>query len=413
MSQFENTFTIIDVWSHTIKALISSFDEDNVMNVIWVWSTPSLAIRKWNILDMEEFKKNIDTALSQAEQMAWEQVSTVYISLSGTSIWVINSNWIIAIPNEEITQDDIDRVLNMAENWVDLSNKTLLKIVPESFSIDLEENIKTPIWMTWKKLEVKAHMFYISSNVLNNIKKWIDDVWVDVLWIYPNIITAQEAVLSRRKKELWSVCIDIWATTTDICVYEEWVMKFASVIPIWWEHVTSDIALWWRVLIDTAEVLKTNYTDVNICKDKELKPEEINLSEINPVETWKIEDKYLSEIARARYEEIFYYVNVELKKIWKDWMLPEWAVIIWWWAKIRWLSTLAKKILRLPVTIWIAENVNNIWWTNLDDPIFVPIIWTTLFIERYWDDTPSWISFNISIKWFIDSIKKLWRKIFS
>jgi len=152
---------------------------------------------------------------------------------------------------------------------------------------------------------------------------------------------------------------------------------------------------------------------VNICKDKELEPNEINLSEINPVETWKIEDKYLSEIVRARYEEIFYYINIELKKIWKDWMLPEWAVIIWWWAKIRWLSTLAKRILRLPVTIWIAENVNNIWWTNLDDPIFVPIIWTTLFVERYGDDNSSWINFNFSLNWFVDSVKKLWRKIFS
>lgn len=57
--------------------------------------------------------------------------------------------------------------------------------------------------------------------------------------------------------------------------------------------------------------------------------------------------KYLSEIIRARHSEIFYFVNNELKKIGKDGMLPEGAVITGGGAKVRDMNELAKEVLRL------------------------------------------------------------------
>jgi cell division ATPase FtsA len=46
--------------------------------------------------------------------------------------------------------------------------------------------------MTARKLEVRANIFSIGTNVLNNIKKAISDVGIEVLDIYPNIISAPE-----------------------------------------------------------------------------------------------------------------------------------------------------------------------------------------------------------------------------
>ncbi len=50
-------------------------------------------------------------------------------------------------------------------------NRTILKVVPESFGLDLESGIKNPIGMSGKKLEVRSHIVSIGSNVLANIKK--------------------------------------------------------------------------------------------------------------------------------------------------------------------------------------------------------------------------------------------------
>lgn len=215
------TFTAIDIGTSKIKTVIATFTEDKKLRVLGVGVAKSNGIRKGNIIDMDEFKKNIDDSLAEAERMTGEQVSAIYLSLSGTNIDVITNTGIISVPHAEVSEDDVNRVLDMSQNGVDLMNKVVLKVIPESFTLDHESGVKNPIGMSAKKLEVRSHIFCISSNILSNIKKGIYDVGVDILDIYPNIIAAPEAVLSKRQKELGVVCIDIGASTTDIAVYEE------------------------------------------------------------------------------------------------------------------------------------------------------------------------------------------------
>ena len=272
---------------------------------------------------MDEFKKNVDTSLSEAEKMTGEQAGSVFVCVSGTSIETLVSSGIVAIPHTEVSEDDVNRALDMSQNGTELLNRTVLKVIPESFALDNESGIKNPIGMAAKKLEVRSHIFSIGENVLGNIKKGIYDVGVDIADVYPNIITAPEAVLSRRQKELGVVVIDIGASTTNVAVYEEGSLVFATVVPIGGEHVTSDVAIGSRVSIDLAERLKVEYGDTAFTKDEKAKDEEIQLSKLSKNETSVISKKYLSEIVRARYAEIFYYVNAELKKIGKDGMLPE------------------------------------------------------------------------------------------
>lgn len=403
------TFTAIDIGSNKIKTIIWSFSEDKKLRVLWVWVVPSKAVRKWNILDMEEFKKNINDSLEEAEKMTGEQISHAYLTLSWTWISVDTNKWIIAVLDHEITEDDVNRGLDMAQNWVDLQNKVVLKVIPETFSVDFETWIKNPIWMNAKKLEVIAHIFSIWANVLNNIKKWIYDNGVEIIDIYPWLITSPEAVLTKRQKELGVVCIDVWANTTDFAVYEEWVLIYSWVIPLGWENVTSDIALCSRISIDLAEKLKLEYWDVNFCKIDKKKDEEIDLEKISKNDSGKISMNFLSEVVRARYSEIFYFITWELKKIGKDWMLPEWAVLTWGWAKIKWILELSKEILRLPSTIGLPEDSDFISWTSVSDPQFSSVIWTLVLSQRY--TASRWPRLNINIWWFMGSIKRLFWKI--
>lgn len=71
----------------------------------------------------------------------------------------------------EVTEEDVNRALDMSQNGIDTMNRTILKVVPESFGLDLEIGIKNPVGMSGKKLEVRSHIISIGSNVLANIKK--------------------------------------------------------------------------------------------------------------------------------------------------------------------------------------------------------------------------------------------------
>lgn len=141
-------------------------------------------------------------------------------------------------------------------------NRTVLKVIPESFGLDLENGIKNPVGMSGKKLEVRSHIISMGSNILSNIRKGVTDVGVEIMDIYPNVLAAGEATLSRRQKELGVVALDIGSSSTNIAVYEEGSLIFAGVIPLGGEHVTSDLALGLRISIDTAEKLKIEYGDL-------------------------------------------------------------------------------------------------------------------------------------------------------
>lgn len=141
---------------------------------------------------------------------------------------------------------------------------------------------------------------------------------------YPNILASGEAMLSRRQRELGVVAVDIGSSATNVAVYEEGSLIYAAVVPIGGEHVTSDLALGLRISIDTAERLKLEYGDLNfgdgMANDYD---EEIDLSKLSGVDTISISRKFMNDIIRARYEEIFHHITMELKNVGRDGMLPE------------------------------------------------------------------------------------------
>jgi len=406
---FENTITSIDIWSSKIRTVVWSFikEENNNLIVLWVWVSQSTAIRKWNILDMQDFMDNLDKSLIDAEKMSWEQITWAYLSLNSSSFDIIHSKWVIAISWDEITKEDVERVLDMAKSQSELPNKDILKVIPEYFVVDLEDWVKNPIGMTARKLEVVAHIFTINTNILNNIKKAVSEVGIEILDIYPNLLNSPEWVLTKRQKELWVVCIDIWASTTWVTVYEEWVLIHSALIPLGWDNVTNDIALWARVSIDIAEKLKIEYSEI-YSEDMKIKEKELDFRKLWFNDDWSITLEYLSSIVWARYEEILQYVKSELKLVWKDGMLPEWAVMVWWASKQKWLLELAKTVFRLPTFIAtpiINDELVDVW---VNDPSFSAVIWNLILANKYWIEHSH---FSINLKWFYDSIIKIFKKI--
>jgi len=169
----ENIITSIDIGTSKIRTLTGSFYENSKrdFHILGIGVSDSHAIRKGNILDMEEFKSNLDSSLEEAEKMSGEPVTGVNISLNSSSFDVVTSKGIIAVSGDEISQDDIERVLEMARNGVDLPNREILKVVPDYFIVDLEEGVKNPVGMSARKLEVVANIFSMNKNIYGNICK--------------------------------------------------------------------------------------------------------------------------------------------------------------------------------------------------------------------------------------------------
>lgn len=405
-------FVAIDIGSSKIKTIIGEWDTNKELRILGVWVSESRGIRKGNILDMDEFKANLDTALGEAEKMTWEQVSHVTLWISGVHIDVVQKTGTIPVTGTQVEEEDVQRALDMSQNWVDLMNRTVLKVIPENFWLDLENGIKNPIWMNGKKLEVKSHIISIGSNILLNIQKWVYDVGVEIMDTYPNLLAVGESTLTRRQKELGVVVLDIGASATNMAVYEEGSLIYATVIPIGGELVTSDIALGLRISIDTAEKIKIEYWDLNFGYDRsEDYDEEIDLSKISHIDTLAVSQKFLNEIITARYEEILSKVSLELKKIGRDWMLPEWIVLTGWASKMLGLTDLAREYLRLPANIGYPDMVESISGTSISDPMYTSVVGTMLLIQKYGTSKKPF-KFQFNPKNLYTSLKNFLKRIF-
>ncbi|MDP2091127.1 MAG: cell division protein FtsA [Candidatus Gracilibacteria bacterium] len=405
-----NTITTIDIGSSKIRTVIGYFDSENKDNfhILGVGLSNSNAIRKGNILDMEEFKNNLDASLAEAEKMAGEQVNGAYISFNSSSFEIYRNKGVVAVTGGEISEDDIDRALEMAKNGVDLPNKEILKVIPEHFSVDLEEGIKNPIGMSARKLEVVSNIFSMNLNVLNNIRKAISDIGIEIYDIYPNLLSSPEGVLSKRQKELGVVCIDIGASTTGLTLYENGVLNYSSIIPIGGDNVTNDIALGLRTSTVVAEKIKIDYAELNLERDENYVDHEFDLRELNMGEEGLVSRVYLSRIVTARYEEILYFVREELKKVGRDGMLPEGAVCVGGGVKMRGFVNLSKKNLKLPVFIGTPVSKDELVDSSISDPVFAAVIGTMILSNLYGTNS-NLFTFNIS--GFIESLKKMFKKL--
>ncbi|MBC7498631.1 cell division protein FtsA [Candidatus Gracilibacteria bacterium] len=402
-------FVAIDIGSNRIKVVIGEWNERKELRILGVGVADSQGIRKGNILDMEAFKMNLDSALGEAEKMTGEQFSHVCLGLSGIHIDIAGRGAIVPVAGIEVTEEDVNRALDMCQNGLDTMNRTVLKVVPESFGLDLESGIKNPVGMSGKKLEVRSHIVSIGSNVLANIKKGVLDVGVEIMDIYPNILAVGEATLTKRQKELGVVVVDMGSSSTNVAIYEEGALIYAGVLPIGGEHVTSDLALGLRISIDTAEQLKLNYGDLTIREGKST-DEEIDLSKISNSESMSISRKFMNEIIQARYEEIFHHIVMELKKVGRDGMLPEGIVITGGAAKMRGLVDLARTYMRLPASIGVPDQVEGVSGTSISDPIYSSVVGNLLLIQKY-GTAKRPFKVNFSLGNVFGSLKNIFKKM--
>ena len=373
----------IDIGSSKIRTVVGIHEnETEVPNIIGVGIAPSTGMRKGAVIDVEETINSASSSLEDAERMAGEPINHVFLGIGGNHIESINSKGVIAVAQaeDEISEDDVDRVLEAAQAVTLPSNRRILRIIPKTFTVDEQKGIKYPVGMTGIRLEVETHIITGFEPVIKNIEKCVLQSGVDIDDIIPTSLAPAEAVLSKRQKELGVVVVDIGCGGTSVSVFEDGATLYSSIIPVGGENVTNDIAIGIRTSIDTAEKVKIEYgstipEDVN---DRET----IDLSSISKIDTHLVSKKQLCEIIQARYHEIFVLVKDELAKIHRDGMLPAGVILTGAGSKMSGVIDLARETLNLPAQIGFPQNYDGVV-DKIDDPAYATAIGLLIWGSRF------------------------------
>ena len=376
---------VFDIGNDTIKWVV--FANDDWKDVILVKQVePTKWMRKWKILDSEEFANTIYKITEWfIKKLWWDFIDEVFVSISHPEFLVQRVVEQKRVMKEKIEVEDVEHLSRIIADIWTKNNYETIKIIPVHRIIDWHKKEKDPIWLQWKRLELVADVFMIPKNLYNSLIEAFDRVDLNVSDIVPNIISASEIALDYDHKDLWTVLIDIWKNQTSYVIYEDWYPLWYGNLPIGWEDVTKDISIWLQVDIKEAEnIKKTKWYAILLSNEKQ-------------DDDW-LDIHFLADIINARYEEIFNKINDHLIKLEKDWRLPWWVLLIWWWAKMTNLDILAKDIFKL-ATFYGKDNQLNLWdlSTNIQ---FINVLWTYVWSNKYteWRKSNFKLNFNVFSK---------------
>jgi cell division protein FtsA len=379
----EHIFVGLDIGSSVIRVVVGKQESElGSPSIIGVGEAVSTGIRRGVIVDIDEAVSAISEALEKAERMTGLNINHAVVSVGGAQISSQESHGVVAVARAdgEITEADVVRVVDASQAISIPANREILHVIPKNFTVDGQTGIKDPVGMSGIRLEVDSQIIQASVPFIKNLTKCIMQAGLEIDDLVLAPLACAQAVLTKKQKELGVVLIDMGGGTTGMVVFEESDLVTATILPVGSMHITNDLAIGLRTSVDTAEKVKLQYGAAEMREVK--KDIDIDLSKIDRQEEGKVSSKHVAEIIEARLEETFDLINRELKKIGKDGQLPAGAILTGGGAKLPGVVELAKKQLRLPVTIGLPGSVTTVI-DRVNDPAFATSVGLVLWANEF------------------------------
>lgn len=360
----------IDIGTTTVRCVVGHIDATTgTPTVIGIGQAQNSGMRKGSVANLTGPARAIDDALGEAERMSGYQVNGATISINGAHIISTKADGMIAVGamDHEITHEDIARIEDVATLGKVPANREILEVVPHSYRLDGQDNIKDPIGMTGNRLEISANVVSALGPHLTNLQRAADMAKVDAHAIIPAVLASARAVLSEQQIENGVAVIDFGGATTSVAVFEEGDLQFVSVLPCGSANITNDLAIGLKTDPEIAEKVKTTGATAVPRSSAE------SISVKHEKETHSFPSSEVDEIVEARLEEIFDAVNKELKKAGRAGQLPSGVVLVGGGAQLKHIAEFAKQHLSLAARVGKTSGYGGVV-ENIDQPQFAAAV---------------------------------------
>ncbi|MBT5032611.1 MAG: cell division protein FtsA [Proteobacteria bacterium] len=347
----------LDIGTSKVLAIVGEVSPDGEIEIIGSGSHVAKGMRKGVVANIESTVTSIQRAIEEAELMTGCEIVSVYAGIAGAHISSFNSHGVVAVHDGEVTQGDVDRVIEAARAVAIPNDQKILHILPQEYIIDGQEGIREPIGMCGVRLEAKVHMVTGSVSAAQNIIKCIRRVGLEVDDIVLEQLASSQSVLTEDEKELGVCLVDIGGGTSDIAVYTEGSIKHTAVIPVAGDQVTNDIAIALRTPTKSAEELKKQYG----CALRQLADsgQMIEVPSVGDRPERKLSRQTLAEVIEPRIEELYELVLHELRRSGFEELVSSGIVLTGGSSKMEGMVELAEEVFHAPVRIGIPKNVGG------------------------------------------------------
>jgi len=344
----------LDIGTTKICAVVAEVRPDGI-EVIGMGSHPSEGLRKGVVINIEHTVNSIKEAVEEAETMAGCEISSVYAGIAGGHIKGFNSHGVIALKDREVTQKDIERVIEAASAVAIPMDREVIHTLVQEYIVDDQGGIMDPLGMSGVRLEAKVHIVTGAVTSAQNIIKCANRAGLDVCDIVLESLASSEAVLTKEEKNLGVALIDFGGGTTDMAVFSKGSIKHTSVLALGGDNVTYDIAVGLRTPRAEAEKIKIKY-GCSLCSMIG-KDETVEVPGVGGRKPKVLSRHILGEIIELRVEEIFRYIHENLIHSGFDDKISSGVVVTGGSSELNGTAELAEQIFNAPARLGYPKGI--------------------------------------------------------
>ncbi len=330
----DHIITGIDVGTYHIKVAIARVpkntgDRKAIPEIIGTGFAESRGLKSGYIMQTDDVSRSIKSAISQAEKSAGVIVKRAHVAIGSIGLEEVYSRGEIipARADSEIGVTDLEKVMQDSEDRIsdNIPNRKILHNIPLRYTVDGTEVLGRPHGMRGTRLEVDTLFITTYEQHVNDLISTIENIGVYVEDVIASPLATSFVILNKAQKRAGCVLVNIGAETTSLVVFEDSTPISLKIFPVGSNDVTNDIALGLKVNIEEAEKIKRgSMTSATFSK------------------------KRLDEIIHNRFNSIFGLIDLHLKKIKRDGLLPAGIILTGGGSNSFGITEIAKNSLSLP-----------------------------------------------------------------
>lgn len=360
----------IDIGTTTVRCVVGHIDSTTgTPTIVGVGVAANSGMRKGVVAHLAGPAKAIDDALGEAERMSGYQVNEASLSINGSHILSTKADGMIAVGSldHEITDDDLARLEDVATIGKVPANRAILDVVPHSYRLDGQDDIKDPRGMTGTRLEIDANVVSALAPHLANVQKAAEMATVTPHSITPAVLAAARAVATEQQLENGVAIVDVGGATTSIAVFEEGDLQYTSVIRTGGMNISNDLAIGLKTDPEIAEKVKLAHA---VAGGREA-GDTVSVKHDDQTHSFATSD--IDEIVDARLDELFDAVQKELKKAGRAGKLPSGIILTGGTANMKGMVAYAKEQLGLAARIGKPTGYAGVA-EHIDEPQFATAV---------------------------------------
>ena len=172
----------LDIGTTKIVCMVGRRNEYGKIEILGMGKSESVGVTRGVVSNIDKTVDSIRTAVTEAEAQSGVDIRVVNVGIAGQHIKSLQHRGekIRHTYEEEISQVDIDSLIDDMYKLVTLPGEEIIHVLPQEYIVDNEQGIKDPIGMAGVRLEANFHIITGQVTAAKNIYKCVEKAGLKV-----------------------------------------------------------------------------------------------------------------------------------------------------------------------------------------------------------------------------------------